>query len=121
MGDTDTLDSLDTFSLALSSLRQDVETMLKSALGVDRETRLFAIQEYPPRLWPRLDQILADLDRLAIEQQAKLVNVRARANHASDVTLALLIVSNVFAFVAGAAVLSCHSRVGDASSCCSPF
>ena len=105
MGDTNTIDAIDAFSLALSSLRQDVETMLTSAVSVDREARLYAIQEYPPKLWPRLDGILADLDRLAVEQQAKLVNEQAVANHASDVTLALLIASNVFAFVAGAAVL----------------
>jgi diguanylate cyclase (GGDEF)-like protein/PAS domain S-box-containing protein len=105
IGDPDTISALETFSLSLSSLRQDVEPMLASAISVDREARLQAIQEYPPKLWPRLDQLLADLDGLAIEQQAKLTTEQSDANHASDVTLALLISSNVFAFVAGSAVL----------------
>ncbi len=105
MNETDALEALNSFSLNLSDLRQDVETVLISTLGLDSETRLEVGQQYYPQMWPRLDQILTDLDGLAAEQQTKLAAEQAEANRASDVTLALLIASNAFVFVAGAAVL----------------
>ena len=106
LNDAEAADALKALSLALGYLREDVGTALNFPLGGNGATPLEAGQDYVAQIQPRLDQAVADLDQLAAGQQAELTVQRQQANHASDVTVALLIIASTCALVAGSAAFA---------------
>jgi len=101
---SDAAAALELFSLSLGYLRQDMDTALGSAAG-SQHTPVPAGDEYAALLQPRFDQALIELDRLVAAQKIQLATQREEANHASNVTLALLVTWSAIALLAGSAVV----------------
>jgi diguanylate cyclase (GGDEF)-like protein/PAS domain S-box-containing protein len=106
LNDVVAADTLKTLSLTLGYLREDVSVALEFPFGSDGTTPLEAGRDYVAQIQPRLDQAVADLDQLIVEQQSVLAAQRGQANHASDVTAALLLMAGAFAVIAGSAIFA---------------
>ena len=102
---SDAAAALEMFSLSLGYLRQDMDTALGSAAG-SQHTPVSAGDEYAALLQPRFDQALIEFDRLVATQKVQLAAEREEANHASNVTLALLVTWSAIALLAGSAVVT---------------
>jgi PAS domain S-box-containing protein len=86
-------------SLQMDELRSEVDAVLDWSLTADQPTRAAVGQEYQPQFWPRVEEMMATLDRMAGEEEAELATSRAEANTALDVTLGLLVASSVVIFM----------------------
>jgi diguanylate cyclase (GGDEF)-like protein/PAS domain S-box-containing protein len=104
IGETDDLAALDAVEEQKGQLMQAADAIALLA-SVDTSTRIELGQRFYPEVWPKVEAMMADLELLAKEQQAKLAAERAAADSAADTTLVLLIGFSAFAFLAGAATL----------------
>jgi len=104
-GETEELFALNTVDGQMNQLMQDPDVIaLVTAVGSGTDTVELGRQEYP-RMWPRVEAMMADLDNLAMSEQSKLVAQREAAVGIANRTLVLLIGFSVFAFLGAAAIL----------------
>ncbi len=103
--ETDEIGTLDSFTEQIGQLRQEVDAVLTVGVTADRSTRIELGSQFYPQMWPKIEDMMATLERVSSEQQAKLADARTVADQASDSTLTLLIAYSTFAFLVGAATL----------------
>jgi len=103
--ETNEIGTLDSFAEQIGQLRQEVDAVLTAGVAADRSTRIELGSQFYPQMWPKIEDMMATLERVSSEQQAKLADARAVADQASDSTLTLLIGYSTFAFLVGAAML----------------
>jgi diguanylate cyclase (GGDEF)-like protein/PAS domain S-box-containing protein len=103
--ETDEIGTLDSFTEQIGQLRQEVDAVLTVGVTADRSTRIELGSQFYPQMWPKIEDMMATLERVSGEQQARLADARAVADQASDSTLTLLIAYSTFAFLVGAATL----------------
>ena len=76
LNETDSLARLDTTGAEISQLQQTIDTFMVSARDLPRDTRLSITLQYVPQMWPGVQAMTEDLERLAGDQQAKLAAER---------------------------------------------
>ncbi len=103
--ETDDIGTLDSFAEQIGQLRQEVDAVLTVGVAADRSTRIELGSQFYPQMWPKIEDMMATLERVSSEQQVKLADARVVADQASDSTLTLLIGYSTFAFLVGAAML----------------
>ena len=89
----------------ISQLQQTISAFSVSARDLSRDTRLSLTLQYIPQMWPGVQAMMEDLERLADAQQVKLGAELASADHSADLGLTLLIAFSAFAFLVGAGTL----------------
>jgi len=105
LGDTDGLTRLNAFLKNGVELDQGVNAFIDYLLAADSADIARMAEGYQLQQWPKADELVAELEQVAGEQQAKLAAERAAADRTAESALAWLIVFSVFALLAGVAAL----------------
>jgi diguanylate cyclase (GGDEF)-like protein len=105
LGDTEGLASLDAFITGGDDMDAAINAFSEYLLVAPKETVIQAGQAYMADQWPEADSLVAGLDDLASEQQAKLAAERAAADDAARTALAWVIAFSIFAFLTGVVAL----------------
>ena len=104
-GETEELAALNAVDGEMNQLMQDPDVIaLVTAMGTSTGVVELGRQVYP-RIWPRVEAMMADLDKLAASERSNLVAQREAAVVTANRSLALLIGFSAFAFLGAAATL----------------
>ena len=101
LGESDSLARIRTFEEHGDGMEADAAGYLGLVQAGDTASLAEAAVYYQQRLWPAAQSLLAELEQLASEQQAKLVAERAAADADAQRNLAVLIALSAFTLVAG--------------------
>ena len=105
LGAPDEINVLDSFAQQIGQLRQVVDGVLSHGAVADTSARVALGLQYYRQMWPDIESMMGDLERLSSEQQAVLAAENGAAGRDSDTTLALLIGFSALALLGGAATL----------------
>lgn len=105
LGDTDAIARLDAFVEQRQLLEQETEPYVTLALDADRGALAEVAQQYLPLLWPTSETLIADMEKLAAEQQTALTAERTAADATATRNLSVLIGLSMGALLAGVASL----------------
>jgi PAS domain S-box-containing protein len=104
LGEMDEVAALAAVDSEMNQLMQDPD-VVALVTSPDSGTKIELGRQYYPRIWPRVETMMADLAQLADGQRSKLATERAAARHASDYAFGLLIGFSLLAFLAAFATL----------------
>ncbi len=101
LGDTDAIARLDSFAEQRQLLEQQAEPYVAFALDSNRDALAEIAQQYLPLLWPTSEALIADMEKLAAEQQTALAAERMAADRAANRNLLVLVGLSMGALLAG--------------------
>ena len=104
-GGPDEAAPMDAIGREAEQLWGEVDVVMASFATSSREARLETAVQTEEQMWPHAAGVIAELEQLAQEQEAKLTSERAAADRTSATTLALLITFSAFAFLTASVAL----------------
>jgi PAS domain S-box-containing protein len=104
-GGPDEAAPMDAIGREAEQLWGEVDVVMASFATSSREARLETAVQTEEQMWPHAVGMIAELEQLAQEQEAKLTSERAAADRTSATTLALLITFSAFAFLTASVAL----------------
>jgi diguanylate cyclase (GGDEF)-like protein len=105
VGGPDEVAAFDKAVEQVNEFQREADSAITSVLNTGKENRLAAAQEMPLRLQPLGVAAIDALEELANDQMSKLADERAAADHASDISLLILVGFTGIAFLAGSATM----------------